>query len=140
PLPEVVPGDEEREPIWVCRVAADPADEHLVDPCRLTRRRELLDADARGSGEDLRRLLRPPRLLELGPDGFGWSDHRGLADARGADRQVGQLHDLARLLTELRLLVELDAVEIPVHSEVVRVLRLVAEPLHRGGAGARDRL
>ena len=42
--------------------------------------------------------------------------------------------------TELGLLVELLAVEVPVHAQVVLRLRLVAQPLHRLGAGAGDRL
>jgi hypothetical protein len=62
-----------------------------------------------------------------------WPTRTG-RDARGADRQVGQLQDLACLVAELRLLVELDAVEVPVHAQVVLVGRLAAQPLHRLGA------
>ena len=46
------------------------------------------------------------------------------ADASGADREVGQLENLARLLTDLHLLVELLAVVLPVRREVVLRLGL----------------
>ena len=86
------------------------------------------------------RLRRRERLLGLDPDGLGVADHDRDAHARRLDRQLGQLHDLARLGAELRLLVELLAVEVPVHAQVVLGRGLAAEPLHRLRPGARDRL
>ena len=78
-----------------------------------------LEADARRRPEQLRRLLGRERLDGLDPHGLGVSDHDRHADARRRDRQVGELEDLPRLGAELRLLVELLAVELPVHREVV---------------------
>ena len=68
------------------------------------------------------------------------ADEHRHADARGADRQRRQLEDLPRLLAQLLLLVELDAVEAPVHPQVVLVRRLAAQLLHRLRACAGDRL
>ena len=85
-------------------------------------------------------LLGRQVVLGLDPDRLGVADHDRHAHARRLDRQLGQLHDLLRLGAELRLLVELLAVEVPVHAQVVLGLRLVAKALHRLRACARDRL
>ena len=85
-------------------------------------------------------MLGRERLLGLEPDGLGVADEHRDADARGAERELGQLEDLARLLAQLRLLLELDAVEVPVHREVASARLLRAQPLHRLRAGARRRL
>ena len=77
-------------------------------------------------------------VLGLDPDRLGVADHDRHADARRLDRQVGQLHDLARLGAELRLLVELLAVEVPVHPQVVLVRRLVARGVSIACAPAPD--
>ena len=55
-------------------------------------------------------------------------------------RQLRKLEDLPRLGADLRLLVELDAVEGPVHPQVVVVRPLGAKPLDRLRSRARDRL
>ena len=94
----------------------------------------------RRRGEQLARALGSEVVLELDPDRLGVADHHRHAHAGRLDRQLGQLHDLARLVAQLRLLVELLAVEVPVHAQVVLVLRLVAQPFHRLRAGAGDRL
>ena len=52
-----------------------------------------------------------------------WPTITGTRTHVALDRQVGQLHDLPRLGAELRLLVELLAVEVPVHAQVVLVRR-----------------
>ena len=91
-------------------------------------------------GEDRRRLLGRERLLRLDPDRLGVPDEHRHPHARRADRERRQLEDLARLLAQLLLLVELDAVEVPVHAQVVLLRRLAAQPLHRLRAGAGDRL
>ena len=109
-------------------------------PCGLARGRELVELHRRGGLEQRAGALGGERLLGLDPDRLGVADHDRHADARGLDRQVGQLHDLAGLGAELRLLVELLAVEVPVHAQVVLVGRLAAQALHRLRAGARDRL
>ena len=48
-LAEVVAGEEEREPVLDGRVAADPADEHVVAARRLAGRREVLDLRTLGA-------------------------------------------------------------------------------------------
>src|SRR5918996_5372305 len=68
------------------------------------------------------------------------ADEDGNAHAGRADRQLRKLQDLPRLLADLRLLVELDAVERPVHTQVVLLDGLATEPFHRLRAGARGRL
>ena len=98
------------------------------------------DAHARRLLEDLGRLGRRERLLELHPDRLGMADEHRHADARGADREVGQLEDLAGLGPELRLLVGFVALPRPVHDEVVPPRRLGPELLHALRAGARDGL
>src|SRR5579884_3006954 len=139
-LAQVVAREEEREAVLDRRVAADPADEHLVDAGRLARRGEVLDAHRRRRCEQLARPLRRERLLGLEPDRLGVPDEDRHTDAGRLDPQLRQLHDLARLGAELRLLVELVAVEVPIHPQVVVRGRLAAQPLHRAGAGAGDRL
>ena len=103
------------------RVSADPADEHLVDP-RLRpsgvgtsgrRRTRTLGASLR-----IACVLRRERLLELDPDRLRVADEHRDADAGGADRELGQLQDLARLGAELRLLVRFVAVPVPVHHRL----------------------
>ena len=65
-----------------------------------------------GAGEQLAsRRLRRERLLGLDPDRLGVADGDGHAHAGRAERQLRELEDLARLLAELRLLLELLAVE-----------------------------
>ena len=71
------------------------------------------------------------RLLGLEPHRLGVSDRHRDAHAGRAQRQLGQLEDLARLVAQLRLLLELLAVEVPVHRQVVLGLRLVEQPLQR---------
>ena len=59
------------------------------------------------------------------------SDHHRHPYAGCLDQQVGQLHDLLGLGAQLRLLVELLAVEVPVHAEVVIRGSFVCEAIHR---------
>ena len=139
-LAQVVAGDEEREAVLDRRVLADPADEHVVAARGAARRRELLERDARRAGEDRGRLLGGERLAGLEPDRLRVADQHGDAHARRAHRQRRQLEDLARLLAQLLLLLELDAVEAPVHPQVELVRRLPAELLHRLRPRAGDRL
>ncbi len=139
-LAEVVADDEEGESVRHRRVLPDPADEDVVAACGPAGRRELLQPDPRRRAEQLRRLLRRERLLGLDPHRLGVPHEHGDADAGRADREVGQLEDLLGLLAELLLLLELDAVERPVHPEVVVLGRLRAQALHRLGTRARDRL
>src|SRR5581483_1659147 len=96
-LAQVVAREEEREAVLDRRVAADPADEHLVDAGRLARRGEVLDAHRRRRCEQLARPLRRERLLGLEPDRLGVPDEDRHTDAGRLDRQLRQLHDLARL-------------------------------------------
>ena len=86
------------------------------------------------------RLLGRERLARLEPDRLRVADEHGHAHARGAHRQRGQLEDLARLLAQLLLLLELDAVEAPVHPQVELVRRGAAQLLHRLRPRAGDRL
>ena len=69
--------------------------------------------------EQLPCALGRERLLRLDPHRLRVADQHRHAHARRADRQLGQLHDLPRLLADLRLLVELLAVEVPVHGEIL---------------------
>ena len=62
------------------------------------------------------------------------------AYARHGERQLGELEDLPRFRAQLRLLVEVDAVEFPVHVEVGRCRRSRAQLLHPLDARARSRL
>ena len=68
--------------------------------------------------EDRARLLRRERLLCLDPDRLAVADEHRRADAGGLDRQVRQAEDLAGLLAEFQLLVELVADEVPIHREI----------------------
>ena len=90
--------------------------------------------------EELGRRLRRQRLLRLDPDRLGVPDEDRHADAGCRDRQVRQPQHLAALLADLRLLVELDSVEVPVHAQIVVGGRLGEQPLHRARAGTRHRL
>ena len=130
-LAQVVADDEERQPVLAGRILADPADEHVVAACSVAGRGELLQPDPGRAGEHRRCLLGRERLLRLEPDRLGVPDEHGDAHAGRAHRQRRQLEDLARLLPQLLLLVELDAVERPVHLQVVLVLRLRSQTLHR---------
>ena len=118
-LAEVVAREEEGQAALDGRVAADPADEDVVDPGGLA-----------GDGNSSRRTdgaaassscarAAESRLLGLEPDRLGVADHHRHAHAGRLDRELRELHDLPRLRAELRLLVELLAVELPVHTEVV---------------------
>ena len=69
----------------------------------------------RGRAQQRLGLRGGERLLRLEPDGLRVADEHGHAHGRRADRQLGQLEDLARLRAELRLLVRLVAVPVPVH-------------------------
>src|SRR5687767_4780681 len=125
-LAQVVADDEEREAVLDRRVLADPPDEDVVAAGRDPRRGELLEADPRCPAEDRRRLLGRERLVRLDPDRLGVPDEHRHSHAGGAHRQHGQLEDLPRLLAQLLLLVELDAVELPGHPQVVLLLGLGA--------------
>ena len=127
-------------PFWRGRVLADPADEHVVASGGRARRRELLDFDPGSAGEDRRRLLGRERVRRLEPDRLGVADEDGHPHAGRAHRQDRQLQDLSRLLAQFLLFLELDAVEAPVHAQVVVLGRLGAELLHCLGTGARDGL
>ena len=107
---------------------------------RASRRREVLDPHGRRGGQQLSRARRLERLVGLEPHRLGVADRHRNAHAGRADGQLGQLEDLARLLAQLDLLVELLAVEVPVAREVVLGLRLVEQLLQPLGALARGRL
>src|SRR6187200_2423840 len=119
-LSQVVAREEEREAVDRALVLADPPHEHLVDAGGVLRGGELRQpqhAHARSLTQDRVGILRRQGLLELDPDRLGVAHEHGHAHAGGADREVGQLEDLARLRAKLRLLVRLDALPIPVHHE-----------------------
>ena len=86
------------------------------------------------------RIGRRERRLRLDPDRLGVADDDRHAHARRAHGQLGELEDLACLLAELDLLVVLEAVELPVHAQLMVVGVLRAELGDRVGAGARHRL
>src|SRR5438270_3975948 len=139
-LPEVVARQEERETVSVARaVRPDPAHQHLVLACCLPGRGDVLEPQAPRLREQLLRVPGRERLERLDPDRLGVPDQDRNAHAGRADGQLRQLEDLARLLADLGLLVELLAVEVPRHLEVELVGRRLAEALHplRPGAGGR---
>ncbi len=68
------------------------------------------------------------------------SDKHGHPHAGDRDRQVRQLEDLARLRAELCFLLEVDAVEVPVHVEVGLGRRRRAQLVHPLDACTRTRL
>ena len=109
-------------------------------PAAPARRRHVDDAHDGAPSRSRRACSGESGVLGLDPHRLGVADEHRHADGRRADRQLGQLEDLARLGAELRLLVELVAVEVPVHAQVVLVGRLRAQLLHPLRAGARDRL
>ena len=119
PLRRLSPTTNRARPFSAVGSRADAADEHVVAAGGPARRGEVLEPDPGRRAEDRGRLLGRERLLGLEPDRLGVADEHRHAHTRRADRQLGQLEDLARLLAQLRLLVELDAVEGPVHAQVV---------------------
>ena len=82
-LAEVVAREVEREPVLGGRVTANTPDEHVVDAGGGSRGRDLGQlehADAWRRAQDLDRLLRLERVLELDPDRLGVADHDRHAD------------------------------------------------------------
>ena len=71
------------------------------------------------------RIRRRERCLRFDPHRLGVAHDDRDSHARRADGQIGKLEDLACLLAELDLLVVLEAVELPVHAQlmIVGVLR-----------------
>ena len=67
--------------------------------------------------EERARLGGDSGVVGLDPDRLGVADDDRNADAASRYRELRELEDLARLLAELDLLVELDAVEVPVHAQ-----------------------
>src|SRR5581483_3254958 len=140
-LDEVVAREEEHEAAVLARpVGADPPDEHILGLGGRARARRLDDPYARRGGEQRLRQLRRERPVRLDPDRLRMADEHRHAHRRRADRQLRQLEDLARLGADLRLLVGLVALPVPVEPEVVLVGRLGAELLHPLRARAGDRL
>ncbi len=140
-LAEVVAREEEREAVLDRRVAADAADEHLVvpaPPCPAsgsrrrapTARRRAARAPAPAGG-------RPRVSIQIAsawPTITGTRTHVAWIGRSGSSRIFcvsARSFDSSSNSSPSKL---------PVHAQVVLVLRLVAQPLHRLRAGARDRL
>ena len=97
--------------------------------------RTLGAADSRSRASSTEQLL-----LRLHPDRLAVAHQDGDAHAIRHEGQVRQLEDLARLVAQLRLLLELVSLERPVHRHAQVSRRGVQQPLHRGVARAGGRL
>ena len=86
------------------------------------------------------RIGRRERCLRFDPHRLGVAHDDRDSHARRADGQIGKLEDLACLLAELDLLVVLEAVELPVHAQLMVVGVLRPELGDGVGACARHRL
>ena len=111
-------------------VAADAADEHVVGlPAPARRRERPRPAPTARPRAASRACSAESGCSVSSQTASAWPTMTGTRTHRRRDRQVGQLHDLARLVAELRLLVDLLAVQAPVHA------RGRGRPAARRGAG-----
>ncbi len=98
---------------------------------RRGRRRRVDQTHRRSIPQQLLCLLGRELVLELDPDGLGVADEHGHAHRGGAERQLRQLEHLLRLGADLRLLVRLVVLPLPVEADVVLLDRLAPQLLRR---------
>ncbi len=99
-----------------------------------------MEPQTRSRLQDALRIRRRERCLRFDPHRLGVAHDDRDSHARSAYGQIGKLEDLACLLAELDLLVVLEAVELPVHAQLMVVGVLRPELGDGVGAGARHRL
>ena len=115
PPSQVVADDPQREPVDR-PFLPDAPDEHLVAAGCFPRRGSLAHANSRRSLERLTRLRRRQRLFRLDPPPA--SGRRGRAPGRTSRSNALRSSRIFRSRAQLRLLVGLVALELPVHDDV----------------------